>query len=231
MGTQFDESDFIDREYQESRNQLQSAPPATIPAEESTPIPNQEQLSAKVTETQKKLAELRQAQEQLERERTQLEESRRRQNEFFTGREEMIHHLTRGLERLGDAEQNARRQAEQLANSLADLQKALTKLTQINETEWNQENYRVELSKALAIIENARMEWNSANQKWPDLLRHVESEEESIRLESDADNPLAHLPLNRQNLRYLCKLGLALTWPLALVALLSLLALLVVLAN
>ena len=229
MATPFDESDFVDRDYEESQQQVQSSvvpPPGPTKAQSA---PTREQLSAKVTETQKKLAELRQVQEDLERERTQLEESRRRQNEFVTGREEVLTQLTRGVELLKEAEQDARRDAEQMAKTLGDLTGSLEKVSGIDEESWTPDNYNVRLTKALALIENARMEWNGANQKWPSVLKaRLPDDDDFIRLEGSDHHLLAGLPLTGQNLRYLCKLGLAHTWPLALVALLALIAFLVV---
>jgi len=65
----------------------------------------------------------------------------------------------------------------------------------------------------LTIIENARMEYNSARLKFPVLSGNVESAEPAKAVA--ATPSLADLGLGQ-----LCKLGLALTWPLAIVALL-----------
>ena len=80
--------------------------------------PTREEVDRKVVEAQQKLAELKRAQEDLERERAALEELRRRQTEFQTGRQEMIHNLTRGLGLLEEAEFNARRDAEQMVKTI-----------------------------------------------------------------------------------------------------------------
>lgn len=226
MGTQFDESDFVDRDYEESQTASPDSTPPVMTAK--TPaIPSREELSAKVTETQKKLAELKRVQEELEQERSVLEETRRKQNEFYTGRDEMLNHLTRGVELLQEAEQDARRDAEQMARTLEELREALGKVSQLSEESWAQESDGAELTRALAVIDHARMEWNTARQKWPILTRNPSDEGESIQLEGDARHPLADFPLTSQNLRYLCKVGLALTWPLALVGFLTLVAFLI----
>jgi len=110
---------------------------------------------------------LKRAQEELERERAALEETRRRQMEFQTGRQELIQNLTRGLGLLEEAEFNVRRDAEQMAKTLAELRDALEKMERIHEETWTQDNFNVELTRALTTIENARMEWNSARLKFP----------------------------------------------------------------
>lgn len=178
-----------------------------------------EDLDHQVTTAQQKLTELRRAQEELERERAQLEESRRRQHEFQTGRDEMVQNLTRGIELLGEAEFAARQEAEQMAKTLKGLRDALEKLQSIQEDEWSQEAYETELTKALSTIENARMEWNGAQLKWPVLTDPENKPAAGSAQATDSDSRLNWL--SDQNLRQLCKLGLALTWPLALVALIA----------
>lgn len=105
--------------------------------------------------------ELKRRQEELERERSQLEEARRRRLEFDQGRTEMLEHLNRGIGLLTENEQSARRDAEQMARTLADLQAALGKVNALDEQSWTAENYAVELTRALTTLENARMESNT----------------------------------------------------------------------
>ena len=156
------------------------------------------------------------ADDELERERATLEEARRRRVEYQTGREEMLHHLARGLGLLEEAELKARRDAEQMAKTLVGLREALDKVSALNEENWSAETYNVELTRALTAIENARMEWNTARLKWPVL-----------------DGALPHAPtapaagpaqiqghfLGAQSFGELCRLGFALTWPVALAVL------------
>ena len=136
--------------------------------------PTRDEVDRKVVEAQQKLAELKRAQEDLERERAALEELRRRQMEFQTGRQEMIHNLTRGLGLLEEAEFNARRDAEQMVKTVADFRDALDKIQAIHDETWTKENFSIELTRALTTIENARMEWNSARLKLPGLVRRGE---------------------------------------------------------
>jgi hypothetical protein len=177
-------------------------------------------VDAKVTEMQRKLADLKKAQQDLERERATLEELRRRQAEFTTGRTEMLEHLTRGVGLLEEAEFNARRDAEQMAKGLAALREALAKIQGIRDETWTKENLHIELTRALTIVENARMEWNAARLKFVILSGPPEGEPSPARPAppGEAIGPLQQL-MQQQNYAEICKLGLALTWPLALVAL------------
>jgi hypothetical protein len=226
MPSEFGESDFVDRDYQAGRK----VPPGVAPslATGHQRSPTREELDSRVTETQQKLAELKQAQEALERERAALEEARRRQTEFQTGRQEMIQNLTRGMGLLTDAEFTARRDAEQMSKTLAGLHDALAKVQTIREDTWTQDNYQVELTRALTMIENARMEWNSARLKWPVLSGTAADRDAGT--DSKKRSAADALSFTR-SFGELCKVGLALTWPLATVVLLAALILIVVLLR
>lgn len=226
MASKFDESEFIDTDYESSKHSLglgtvttatMSSQPHSSPA--SRP-PSREEIEAKVSDAHARLAELKRAQEQLERERAALEDARRRRGEFQQGREEMLRHLTRGVELLREAEFAARRDAEQMSRSLTDLRDALAKVESLNEESWTQENWSTELTRALTTLENARMEWNSARLKWPVL-------DGALKENSSAPNQPMHGQagvasiLEGKSFLELCQLGLALTWPVALAALLA----------
>lgn len=207
MAAEFDASEFVDDDFRSARKS-----PAVADAGRA---PSREEVDAKVTDMHQKLAELKRTQQELERERASLEDIRRRQLEFTTGRQEMIQNLTRGVGLLQEAEFAARRDAEQMAKSLAGLREALDKVQSIREESWNRENLNVELTRANTAVENARMEWNSARLKFT-LLGAPSAE-----AEGEGAAPPATLAdaLREKSYAEWCKLGLALTWPLALAAL------------
>ena len=223
MPSEYDATEFVDTDFQTHKT-LYAAASASA---QSQRAPTREEVDLKVAEAQQKLAELKRAQEELERERATLEESRRRQMEFQTGRQEMAQHLTRGLGLLEEAEFGARRAAEQMAKTIAELRDALAKVQAIHEEAWTKDNFNVELTRALTVIENARMEWNSARLKFPVLS----GQPKDPAVESDGQSPASREAglLATRSFGELCKLGLALTWPLAVVALVALGVLLAVL--
>ncbi len=206
----YDASEFIDGDLaaKSSPRSAGSSPPRAR-------APTREEVDSKVTEAQQKLAELKRAQEELERERAALEETRRRQSEFQTGRQETIQNLTRGIGVLEEAEFNARRDAEQMSKMLLDLRDALSKIQAIREETWTQENFNVELTRALTTIENARMEWNSARLKFPVV---AEAPHPPAAAASTEAAPITSV-LGTQSFGELCRLGFALTWPVAFVLL------------
>ena len=142
---------------------------------------------------------------------------RRRQNEFQTGRDEVIQNLTRGLGLLEEAEFVARRDAEQMVKTVGDFRAALAKVQTIQDSTWTKENFQVELTRALTTIENARMEWNSARLKISALAG--ETKNATAPLDKNAAPAAAAPSLAELNFGQLCKIGLAMTWPLLLVAL------------
>ncbi len=201
MAGEYDSTEFIDTDFHAQKSIA----------------PTRDDVDRKVVDAQQKLAELKRAQEELERERAGLEELRRRQNEFQTGRQEIIQNLTRGLGLLEEAEFTARRDAEQMVKTLGDFRNALAKVQAIQDATWTKENFQIELTRALTTIENARMEWNSARLKLPALA----GEGRTAAAVQENKNSVAGNSFSLADLSFgqLCKIGLALTWPLLLVAL------------
>jgi hypothetical protein len=204
---EYDATEFIDTDFQAHKSPVATLDPLRAPT--------RDEVDRKVVEAQQKLAELKRAQENLERERASLEELRRRQLEFQNGRQEMVHNLTRGLGLLEEAEFNARRDSEQMIKTLADFRGALEKIQNVRDETWTKENFQMELTRALTIVENARMEWNSARLKLPALAG------ESAQKKSETESAPAPIVSPFANLSFgeLCKIGLAMTWPLLIVAL------------
>src|SRR5476649_2646670 len=205
MAAEYDSTEFVDTDFQTHKSPFAAPDPLRAPT--------RDEVDRKVVEAQQKLAELKRAQDSLERERASLEELRRRQTEFQTGRQEMIHNLTRGLGLLEEAEFNTRRDAEQMHKTLADFRDALTKIESVRDETWTKENFSIELTRALTAIENARMEWNAARLKLPVLSGEALKKAEAASAPQPAAAQFAELGFIQ-----LCKIGFALTWPLLLVA-------------
>ena len=230
MAAPFDPSEFVDDDFHSGRKTpgggfaaISSTNAALLPGDPAR-APTREELDSKVGEMQNKLAELKRAQQELERERSDLEETRRRQAEFTKGRQEMEQHLTRGIGLLEEAEFALRRDAEQMSKSLLDLREAILKVQAVHEEAWTKDNLNTELTRALTTIENARMEWNTARLKFP-ILNGGNTTPATPTAPAPAESSLESL-LREKSYAELCKIGLALTWPVALTALAIFLALL-----
>jgi hypothetical protein len=211
MAAGFDASEFVDDDFRSARK---SGAVSAVPLDNRAPT--RDEVDSKVGEMHNKLAELKRAQQELERERGALEEIRRRQTEFTTGRQEMLEYLTRGIGLLEEAEFSARRDAEQMSKTLIDFRDALAKVQAINEESWARDNLTVELSRANTAVENARMEWNSARLKFPILDGALQPETAA----PDVNQAAAPAPFTQpRTYAELCRMGLALTWPIVLVGL------------
>ena len=214
MSSDYDATEFIDGDFQAHHL---SGRPGAGSSLQSLRTPTREEVDCKVAEAQQKLGELKRAQEELERERAALEETRRRHTEFQTGRQEMVQHLTRGVGLLEEAEFAARRDAEQMSKTLTDLKTALGKVEAIHEESWGRENFGTELTRALTTVENARMEWNGARLKFPLLSTQPQADAQPVA-KGEETKPAV---LGNYHFGELCRLGFALTWPLAAVVLLG----------
>jgi hypothetical protein len=210
MPADFDASEFIDGDFQFQKTSYSGF--ATVPTQPQR-APMREEENARAVAIQQELADLKRRQEEKEREKAAVEERLRRRTELQNGRQEMLQNLTRGIGLLEEAEFTARRDAEQMAKALTDFRDALTKVEAIREEAWTVDNSDVELTRALTAVENARMEWNSARLKFP-LLSGKSSEEATASSNPFSPSALAHLGFGQ-----LCRMGFALTWPLAVVGL------------
>jgi hypothetical protein len=224
MPSDYDPTEFVDGDFQ-----ARKSPFAASSGGGGQPLraPTPEEVAAELTRKQQELAAIIREKEEKERERAALEETRRRQMEFHTGREEMIQHLTRGLGLLEETEFAARREAEQTAKAVADLRDALDKIQAIHEETWTKDNFSLELTRGLTALENARMEWNTARLKFQVLSGQAAEAGPATQTQS-APAPSA---LAAHSFSELCRIGLALTWPLAVIALLALVALVVALLR
>ena len=172
---------------------------------------DREELDNQVSSLQSKLAELNHARDKLEREKATVEESRRRFAEFQTGREEMLHELTRSLGLLEEAQMNAQREAEQMAFTMDDLRDALSKVDVLEDVDTHDEHWKVQLTRNLTTIENARMELNSARLKWTLLSGNLDKDGERLVAPIQGGTNGITMP---KSFGQLCLWGLALTWPI-----------------
>ncbi|MBC8324604.1 MAG: hypothetical protein H8E27_03125 [Verrucomicrobia subdivision 3 bacterium] len=175
---------------------------------------DREDLDNQVSTLQTQLASLNHARDKLEREKATVEESRRRFSEFQTGREEMLHELTRSLGLLEEAQLDAQRDAEQMARSMDDLRDALTKVDALVDVDTHDENWKVLLTRNLTTIENARMELNSARLKWTLLSGAQNNEGQGSAAPAQPGQMGLPMP---SSFGQLCLWGLALTWPVLLI--------------
>jgi chromosome segregation ATPase len=127
--------------------------------------PCKEEADWKLQEAREQLLTLRRQQEELERQKGELEELRRRQDEYTRGKTEMVENLSRGLATLEREQIQAQRLAELCERTSDAFRDYLDQLQSINDEQWTSTSVRTELSTALGIIENSRLEYNRARTK------------------------------------------------------------------
>ena len=214
MASNYDATEFIDGDFETHKTAQSVASPGAKTNRAG------EEAEAELTKLLQQREEMKREQEELHRKIAAREETRRRQIECRTGRQEVVQNLIRGVGLLEEAEFNARRDAEQMAKALVELREALTKVEAIQEETWAADKLDTELTRALTTIENARLEWNSARLKFPLLSG------QPAQVTPEAATQASPRAWTEFSFGQLCRLGLALTWPLAVVAILGAAALL-----
>ncbi len=155
------------------------------PAPRSEPIPvedlnltpltqRKEQLNSQVAGKLDELERLRSRQEALEREKHSLEQLRSSQERYETGKREMIDRLEQSLVSLERDEVLVNQRLELLAETEKRFKELLAAVRGFKEEQWPEESagYHEELAKALAVMDNARKEYNKALAR-VDVLREV----------------------------------------------------------
>ncbi len=115
-----------------------------------------EQIDDQVAEAQERLLALKRQAEQLEREKQKLEELSRRQEQFDTGRAEMVDKFTSSLVHIQrDTDQTLKR-LEILKSVQENFTTYLQELEAIDPKDWTPADLNKELSKGLGAVEDAR---------------------------------------------------------------------------
>lgn len=184
--------------------------------------PHREEVDSKLEQAREHLLTLRRQQEELERQKSDLEELRRKQEEYSRGRIEMIEHLTRSLITLERQQIESQRLAELCSKTTDAFRDYLERIQEVSDEDWNSSNVRDELSKALGVIENARLEYNRARTKL-DCLNPTAGEPVTFATEATQKRPLGWDEI----VRYAC-IGAATSAPLIVAGTIWLIALLAV---
>jgi chromosome segregation ATPase len=120
------------------------------------------ELESKLDQAREQLIALRRQQDELERQKGEIEELRRKQDEYTRGKAEMIDNLTRGLTLVEREQIKSQRTAQVCTETHTAFRDYLDQVQSLNEETWTSTTLRTELSRALGIIENARLEYNRA---------------------------------------------------------------------
>jgi len=123
---------------------------------------HKDQMEESMAMAAQELERLKQRQQNLEREKQHLENLRNRQSEYERGKREMLEHLNQSLISLEKEELNAEKLLEMVTSTRQRCRTWLAELESLDEESWPEEQFREELAKSLAKIEDIRMEYNKA---------------------------------------------------------------------
>ena len=124
--------------------------------DEAANAPTVEQIDDQVAQAQERLLSLKRQAEQLEREKQKLEELSRRQDQFDTGRTEMVDKFTSSLVGIQRETDQTLKRLEILKNVQASFTEYLQELEAINPKDWAPAELPKELSRAIGVVEDAR---------------------------------------------------------------------------
>lgn len=188
------------------------------------PPPGRQELDSSLEQARERIQMLQRQKDELERARGELEELRRRHDEFQRGRAEMLEALNRGLIVLEHELVEAQRKTDLVARTRETFKEQLARVEVLTDAHWTPENLKSELSKSLATIETARMEFNRACLRIDALQGKTPESLPPTPLEQMIAPPSA---LERLSLGRALKLGFAFTLPLLVMVLILVITLLV----
>lgn len=120
-------------------------------------------LQDRVQLTQERLAQLRREAEALEREKQQFEELSRKQRSFMEGRAEMGGRLGRAIGQLDREIYEAQKRVEQLVVIRDGFTRHREIIDSLNPEQWDPRDLPQDLTRALALIDDAREEYAKAS--------------------------------------------------------------------
>ncbi len=122
--------------------------------------PMDDNMDQRVHHAQERLSRLRKEADEIEREKSALEELRRKQQGFIQGRTEMMERLSRAVALLDRETTDNRRKIEQMIHMRDSFAEHMDAVHGLTPEDWSRQNLQHELTNALAIIEDAKMEYD-----------------------------------------------------------------------
>jgi hypothetical protein len=146
-----------------------------------------DEIDIKVQQAQNALIDLKRQQDEIERQKRELEDLSRKQREFEEGRREVLEKLTRGLVVLERQEFEIRREAEQIQEIREGFNEQIEQIESIKPQEWPPRELQSELTRALAIIDQALALYTQARARIEILREETAADEleESYREEGE----------------------------------------------
>ena len=171
-GTDFFDDDLVQRRGSAKSSALGSATDIVGPARHdeipARPVSDlnltrmtkhREEVNAQVATAKVEIERLKRRQTDLEREKQTLEEMSQKQDQYESGKQEMLDRLSASLVALEKLEDQASRQTEIYAAVRQRNAEMLKELQELKDGDWTEETIRDELNKAVALIDAVRKEY------------------------------------------------------------------------
>ncbi len=123
---------------------------------------HKEDVTTDMVGTINEIERLRLRKQELEQDKRYLEELAQKQDEYETGKREMIERLNEGIIALEKKEVQTAQLTDLVIATRNRFKTALEEIAGIDEDQWSDGEFREELYKALVIVDDARMEHNKA---------------------------------------------------------------------
>ena len=175
---------------------------------------HREDLEHQVAVSAQELDRLRMRQEELERERRELEELRQKQSDYLSARRDLTDRLNKSLVMMEKEQVRAEGLVELLATNRDRFKSMQAEIEDIGEETWPDDQVRDELTKALALLDECRLEYNTGIAKIDTAMPdgRTSGGAQSVMLQGPVAGRIGRLPFG-----YWFKAGLAASLPLLLV--------------
>ena len=214
--TDFFDDDLMEKHIDLSVEGMRSTDSSEEPARVMTRMDkHRSQVEGQVAQTSEELERLRLRQETLERERKALQSLRERQDEYEAVRDDMIEHLGQRIPLLEREEVRIEQVSELVSRTRSRFKEMLEEVEHLNAEQWSDDVIRDELGKALALLEETRMEYQKSIAKLDSVRDTMNTEpiNGGSRVVKQADNTASDGILS---FAYWLKVGLAISLPLML---------------
>lgn len=174
---------------------------------------HKDDVDGQVARAAEELERLRKRQEDLEKEKRDLQDLRRRQEQYESGKREMSEQLNRSLLTLEREEIRANQIADLYCATRTRFKDMFNTIESLDSEAWPENMIREELSKALALIDDTRVEYKKAMAK----IQAISEREAKSGAENQPSVILEETSLSRtepHSFFYWLKVGLAISIPL-----------------
>lgn len=177
------------------------------------------EVAGQISSASNKIETLKSRQDDLAREKRELEELAKKQEEYERGKKEITEKLERCLLLIEKEGEQAQRMVELLSETKSRFEDSLNDLDQIDEELWDDEDFSMELTKALVKVDIAKTTYTKAMAKIDaaDWRKKTSGKEKSEIMETVGREISG---TTGQGFGYWIGVGLAVTFPLIVVVLL-----------